>query len=185
MRSRNKYYMPLHNIAPNLLQLSFSYHLYTEDSGTYDWFEVCIIPYGGSSSRVFKKGGLSSGGLEVYGWATVVIDLSAYAGQSIYVYFAVANMCDTFFKTWCYVDNVSVTYDKCNSLCVGSDFVDCVMWWMPDFEVACLAGCAIGALACGPFYPVCVVPCFGICGVVGDIALIACLLTALWNCCLS
>jgi hypothetical protein len=89
------------------VRFSFWYHLFTEDSVSYDWFEVYVAPVGGYPSLVFKKGGLTEGGLEEYGWSKVSIDLSAYAGQSIYVYFAVANWYDTLYKTWCYIDDVT------------------------------------------------------------------------------
>ncbi|MEM2703309.1 MAG: choice-of-anchor J domain-containing protein [Candidatus Bathyarchaeia archaeon] len=91
------------------VKLSFWYHLFTEDSVSYDWFAVYVAPVGGDPVLKFKKGGLNYPGLEVYGWEQVVIDISAYVGQSIYIYFEVANMYDTAYKTWCYVDDVSAT----------------------------------------------------------------------------
>lgn len=39
----------------------------------------------------------------------VIIDLSAYAGQSIYLYFRVINGGGAYYRTWCYIDYVSVT----------------------------------------------------------------------------
>lgn len=91
------------------VKLSFWYHMFTEDSVSYDWFAVYVAPVGGDPVLKFKKGGVDYPGLEVYGWEQVVIDISSHAGQSIYIYFEVANMYDTAFKTWCYVDDVSAT----------------------------------------------------------------------------
>jgi hypothetical protein len=91
------------------VKLSFWYHLFTYDSVAYDWFAVYVAPVGGDPVLKFKKGGVDYPGLEVYGWEQVVIDISAYVGQSIYIYFEVANMYDTAYKTWCYIDDVSAT----------------------------------------------------------------------------
>lgn len=131
-------------------------------------------------ARVMVAG---AGGLEEFGWAQVTYDLSAYAGQSIYVYFAVANWYDTLYKTWCYIGDVSVTYGTCNVQCWIANFISC-LGYVPDFELACLAGCAIAALGCGPFFPACVSYCFAGCGIIGDVILIGCAITAVIYCCL-
>ena len=68
---------------------------------------------------MFYKAGTTAG-LEEFGWERVTYDLSAYAGQTIQLYFAVANWYDTAFKTWCYIDDVSVTYDMTYSLAGSS-----------------------------------------------------------------
>ncbi len=91
------------------VKLSFWYHLFTEDSVAYDWFAVYVAPVGGDPVLKFKKGGVDYPGWEVYGWKQEAIDISSYVGQSIYIYFEVANMYDTLFKTWCYLDDVTAT----------------------------------------------------------------------------
>lgn len=90
------------------VRLSFWYHLFTEDSDYFDSFEVYIAPVGGDPVLVFRKGGANYPGWEEYGWEQPqqLIDLSPYAGQSIYVYFSVVNRYDTLFKTYCYIDDV-------------------------------------------------------------------------------
>ena len=88
------------------VRLSFWYHLFTEDSDHFDSFEVYIAPVGGDPVLVFRKGGVNYPGWEEYGWEQKTIDLSAYAGQSIYVYFSVVNRYDILYKTYCYIDDV-------------------------------------------------------------------------------
>jgi len=73
--------------------------------------------------------------------------------------------------------------NPCTTQCWISVFLGCNVG-LPPFELACLAGCAIGALACVPFYPVCVSACFPVCGIIGDIVMIACAIYALGYCCL-
>lgn len=111
------------------VKFSFWYHLFTWDSQTYDWLEVYVAPYGGEPVLKFMKGSASPrGDYEVFGWSKVTIDLSAYAGQSIYVYFAVANWYDTQYYTWCYIDDVSVTYEiPTPSGCDWGCVLDCVL----------------------------------------------------------
>ena len=92
------------------MQLSYWYRLVTEDSATYDWFDVYVAPVGGAPVLKFKKGGASRFGWEYYGWSKVTIDISNYAGQSIYVCFGVANGYDAYYFTYCYIDDVTVTY---------------------------------------------------------------------------
>lgn len=167
------------------VQLSFYYHLYTEDAKPYNWFEVYVRDSSGKNlALVFEKAGVDWPGLEVYGWTRVTYDLSAYAGKTIQIYFAVANWYDTAYKTWCYIDDVSVTYGTCNGGCWIANWIGC-LGWVPDFEMACLAGCIIGAIACGPFYPICAGYCFAACGIFGDAVMIACAVWALWYCCLT
>ena len=55
------------------VQLSFYYHLFTEDSVDYDWFAVYVAPVGGDPVLKFKKGGVNFPGWEEYGWEQVVI----------------------------------------------------------------------------------------------------------------
>jgi hypothetical protein len=90
------------------VRLSFWYHMFTYDYYPYDMFEVYIAPVGGNPVRVFYKAGTYPPDLEEFGWEQVVIDISTYAGQSIYVYFDVANLYDTLYKTWCYIDDIAV-----------------------------------------------------------------------------
>jgi hypothetical protein len=72
---------------------------------------------------VFEKAGINFPGLEEYGWAQVTYNLAAYAGQTIQLYFAVANMYDTSYKTWCYIDDVSVIFPRVSTQrrAVGDD----------------------------------------------------------------
>lgn len=165
------------------VQLSFHYHLFTEDYAPYNWFEVYVRDSSGNNlAQVFYKAGTKAG-LEEFGWEQVTYDLSAYAGQTIQIYFAVANWYDTAFKTWSYIDDVSVTYETCNIACWIDNWIGC-LGWVPDFEMACLAGCVIGALACGPFFPICAGYCFAACGIIGDAVMIGCAITAAVYCCL-
>jgi hypothetical protein len=160
--------------------------LFTEDSVGFDWFEVYVRDSSGNNlEQVFKKGGVNYPGLEEYGWEQVTYDLSAYAGKTIQIYFAVANWYDTLYKTWCYIDDISVTYAKCNINCLIDSWIGC-MGWVPDFELACIMGCMLGAVECGPFYPICVSFCWGgVCGIIGNATMVGCAIWALWYCCLS
>jgi hypothetical protein len=81
--------------------------------------------------------------------------------------------------------DVSVTYARCNINCLIDNWIGC-MGWVPDFELACIMGCVLGAVACGPFYPICVSFCWGgVCGIIGDATMVGCAIWALWYCCLS
>jgi len=94
------------------VRFSFNYHLFTEDSVSYNWLEVYIRDTAGNNlALVFQKGGIDYPGLEEYGWEQVTFDLSSYAGQTIQLYFAVANWWDTLFRTWAFIDDVSVVYE--------------------------------------------------------------------------
>jgi hypothetical protein len=132
------------------VQLSFYYHLFTEDSVDYDWFAVYVAPVGGDPVLKFKKGGVTRSGSEVFGWEQVVIDLNAYAGQSIYIYFEVANTIDANYKTWCYIDDVSVTYTTCDFWCI----YNCVLH-DPEAAAYCTAWCAWCLMAPTSANPAC------------------------------
>ena len=94
------------------VRLLFNYHLFTEDCKPCDWFEVYVRNSTGHNlALVFEKSGVDCPGLEEYGWEQVAYDLTPYAGQTIQIYFAVANMRDELYKTWCYIDDVSVIYE--------------------------------------------------------------------------
>jgi len=168
------------------IKLSFYYHLFTEDSIDYDWFEVYVRDSSGNNlEQIFKKGGANYPGLEEYGWEQVTYDLSAYAGKTIQIYFAVANWYDTLYKTWCYIDDVSVTYSTCNFWCIFYNFPNCYEG-LSYYELTCMASCLLGAWACGPFYWACALYCIGIgCGIVTDAIIIYCLSWVVWYCCLT
>lgn len=91
-------------------KLVFWYHMFTEDYEPYNWFEVYVAPLGGDPVLKFKKAGTPPADLEEFGWERVTIDISAYAGKSIYLYFNVINQIDLAFKTWCYIDDIYVAY---------------------------------------------------------------------------
>jgi len=91
-------------------EFSFYYHMFTEDYEPYDWFEVYVRDsLGNNLEQVFYKAGTPGGGFQEFGWEQVTCDLSAYAGQTIQLNFAVANWRDQHFRTWCYIDDVYCT----------------------------------------------------------------------------
>ena len=89
---------------------SFWYHMFTKDYEPRDWFEVYVKDsWGNNLERIFYKAGTyPNPGLEEFGWEKVTYNLTKYAGQTIQLYFAVVNMYDTNYKTWCYVDDVVI-----------------------------------------------------------------------------
>lgn len=155
--SRDEAYQMI-TIPANAINVKFSfwYRLETEDSVAYDWFDVYVAPVGGEPSLVFKKGGASRWGYEYFGWSKVTYDLSAYAGQTIYVYFSVANWYDTSYYTYCLIDDVSVTYEipttpsGCNWECV----LDCVLQ-NPEVLANCMYVAYICSIAPIPANPAC------------------------------
>jgi hypothetical protein len=90
--------------------LSFWYHMFTEDYEPYNWFEVYVKDSCGNNlDQVFYKAGTYPNlGLEEFGWEKVAYNLTRYAGQTISLYFAVANNYDYAYKTWCYLDDVMI-----------------------------------------------------------------------------
>ncbi len=169
------------------VQLSFYYHLFTEDSVNYDWFAVYVAPVGGDPVLKFKKGGVTRSGLEVFGWEQVVIDLNAYAGQSIYIYFEVANTIDANYKTWCYIDDVSVTYTTCNLQCWAEKVQACYPGWQAGIDaLLCMWECMFASLPCMIFgpgaYGICLASCWTVCGIQITTQLILCAIWAMFDC---
>jgi len=71
--------------------------------------------------------------------------------------------------------------------CTIECWIDNFLWclgFVPDFEMACLAGCVIGAIGCEPLYPLCAGYCFAACGIIGNAIMIGCAIYALVYCCL-
>lgn len=118
------------------IQLSLAYKLYTEDSLSYDRIEVYIAPYGGDPQLMFSAGGGSRGGLETIGWATWSTSLENYRGYSVYIYIAVYNGYDTNYRTYCYVDDVSLSYDEIQE-CNIESWLQCA--W-EDYNIATYCG---------------------------------------------
>ena len=81
------------------------------------------------------------------------------------------------------LNSSAILMDGCTLECFGSVFMVCygVVSWG---TIACLFGCAIAALACGPFFAICLAACFPACGAL-DVGLAAfCIGWALSECCL-
>ena len=158
------------------VQLSFYYHLYTEDSASFDWFEVYVrSSYGSNLAQVFKKGGANAGGLEEFGWAQVTYDLSAYAGQTVQIYFAVANWYDTLYKTWVYIDDVSVTYEVPQPPSYEECVRDCLWAWCLLNWYYCYYVCGGSCACCFAGGLPCCVPCAICVGGVSFYCLLRCL----------
>ncbi|MFA5571492.1 MAG: rhodanese-like domain-containing protein [Candidatus Bathyarchaeia archaeon] len=127
------------------VQFSFKYKLFTEDSANYDRLEVYIVPYGGDPQLFFSIGGSSRGGMETYGWNSWSTSLEDYRDQSIYVYFEVYNGADSSYRTYAYIDEVSITYEEVN---------DCDFWELVNCALSdpqALAYCTYFAYACYAF----------------------------------
>jgi hypothetical protein len=106
-------------VAPNL---HFWYHIVTYDTvwseryqRLYDTFDVEVSVAGSSTRTLLLRDGnpdpstVGSGKPAVdLGWKQDDIDLSAYAGQTITLYFSINNRVDRFFNTWAFLDDVSI-----------------------------------------------------------------------------
>lgn len=71
---------------------------------------------------------------------------------------------------------------QCTIQCWFNDFASC-QHGLSGLELACLGGCALGSVVCGPYYPVC----FGACAteaclIVTSAILVACAVKALHDC---
>jgi hypothetical protein len=102
--------IPTNNFSD--VKLSFWFRLTTYDSINYDQFVVYVAPENYDPVRVFRYGGVARGVYRQYQWLGFTIDINQYVkrNQTFYVYFAVNNSIDTNYRTWCYLDDVSVTY---------------------------------------------------------------------------
>lgn len=102
--------------------LRFWYHIMTYDTvwseryqRYYDSFDVEISLAGSSTRQLLMRDGnydpnkVGSGKpVTDLGWKEAEIDLSAYAGQNVTLYFSVSNRVDQYFNTWAYLDDVSI-----------------------------------------------------------------------------
>jgi uncharacterized repeat protein (TIGR01451 family) len=68
-------------------------------------------------SYVFKDGGW----IDDNNTAPVGVDMAAYAGQTVRVYFEQENTNDNYYETWAYVDDVSLVFKKFVDLAVGGN----------------------------------------------------------------
>ena len=100
--------IPVEAISTNL---SLWYKFYTKDHCNYDWINIYLKD---SANNVLKtylqwccKG---CSGLNTYGWNQIIDDLSAYAGQTVRIYFEVENRIDAYasYKSWAYIDEASI-----------------------------------------------------------------------------
>jgi hypothetical protein len=97
--------------------LTFDYDLWTQDNanGIYDSFDVYVNGLDDDAHRLFRNSPLDQGfgcdqpALNFY-WQSppTPIDLSAYAGQTITLDFAVYNRVDGTNNTWVYLDSVAI-----------------------------------------------------------------------------
>ena len=105
-------------VAP---KLHFWYRIMTYDvvwseryQRYYDSFDV-ELAVGGTTRLLLRDGNFDpnkvGAGKPVVdlGWKEGVIDLSAYAGQTITLYFRNSNRVDSYFNTWTYLDDISIT----------------------------------------------------------------------------
>jgi rhodanese-related sulfurtransferase len=72
----------------------------------------------------------------------------------------------------------------CTFECFLYHFISCYTGDIGLLSMGCLWGCALGALICGPLYPVCVWPCIAACGIFDVAAVVYCVVVALDACCI-
>jgi hypothetical protein len=106
-------------VAP---KLHFWYHILTYDvvwsaryNRYYDSFDVELGMAGvPTRTLLLRDGNYDPGNVGAgkpatdLGWRQANIDLSAYAGRTITLYFSANNRVDRFFNTWAYLDDVSI-----------------------------------------------------------------------------
>jgi len=124
------------------IQLSFKYKIVTEDSSAYDRLEVYVALSGGNPQLLFSSGGSTRGGWETYGWSSWSTSLQDYADSSFYIYADVYNGGDTSYRTYAFLDDVSITYEEVNN-CNFNDLVNCAL-----SDPQALAYCTYFAWAC-------------------------------------
>lgn len=76
----------------------------------------------------------------------------------------------------------AVLMDACTFDCWAPIFLDC-FGTLDYVTLTCLFGCAVGSLACGPFYPACLWGCADVCGIYEVAAFASCAGWALSECC--
>lgn len=81
------------------------------------------------------------------------------------------------------LQNAAILMDACTLECFGDVFLDCYseLSWA---TIACLFGCAVASLACGPFFAICLSACFPACGALDAELAGVCIRWALSECCL-
>jgi hypothetical protein len=97
-------------VPPSGGTLSFWYRFLTYDSSHWDDFEAWIRDEDGSNLERIAYAAYTGayGSFHDLGWQQVEFDLASYAGQTIQLYFQVSNRYDTLYRSWAYVDSVSV-----------------------------------------------------------------------------
>jgi rhodanese-related sulfurtransferase len=128
------------------IRFSFHYKLVTEDSADYDRVEVYVAPYNGNPMLFFSAGGSTRGGWETYGWNEWSTSLDGYGGYSLYLDFTVINGGDNSYRTYCFIDDVSVTYDAMPE-CDWQNWVNCVI---SDVNIMAVCAWAEGLCALIP-----------------------------------
>jgi hypothetical protein len=107
-------------VAP---KLHFWYHVITYDvvwstryNRYYDSFDVELSVSGAPTRTLLLRDGnydpanVGAGKPATdLGWRQGNVDLSAYAGRTVTLYFSVHNRVDRFFNTWAFLDDVSIT----------------------------------------------------------------------------
>lgn len=107
--------------CPAAATLTFSYYPYTEDSISYDWQECQIQDSTGAMlAQVFKVCSNDQA------WTPVTYDLSAYAGQTIRIWFN-AHGDGASDLTWMYVRNV-----VCGTAITNGNFSNGLTGWTVD-----------------------------------------------------
>jgi len=111
--------MPPDTVA---LKLQFWYYIVTYDvvwsaryERWYDSFDVELSTAGAPARTLLLRDGNNDAtkvGREKppteIGWKQGTVDLSAYAGQTVTLYFSINNRVDPYFNTWVYLDEVSI-----------------------------------------------------------------------------
>lgn len=76
----------------------------------------------------------------------------------------------------------AILMDDCTLECFAGVFIEC-FGYVSELALAVLFGCALAALGCGPFFPMCIGPCLAIHGYAELIGGAACALIAILACC--
>lgn len=96
------------------INLSFWYKFYTTDQCPYDYLNIYLKDTSDNILKTYLEWcceGCGTGELHTYGWNQITDNnLSAYAGQTVRIYFEVKNGWDTFHRSWAYLDDVSLKY---------------------------------------------------------------------------
>jgi len=95
---------------PSYTEIWVHYDYYTWDYDTYDdpGFQVLVEGIVVHSRSAGELSATDDGILENTGWTTFVIDLSAYATNTITIEFNAGNSVDDLYQSWAYVELTSV-----------------------------------------------------------------------------